>query len=95
MMDVAKKRKEVLEAALPELERPELTTFRYKVELTIEDVMALVAFVQLALRHPKAAAMASAVRARKLLEPMIAAVEARSPKVGELLRMGDQPEMDV
>lgn len=63
-------------------------------EMPFEDVIILIAQIQLALRHPGNTGYSSQ-RARKIIEAMIAMMERSEPAVGPLLRMGFDPQHDV
>lgn len=60
----------------------------------IAELVALIAQVQLALRHP-ANKGEGATLARLIIEDAIAGMEAHEPEIGPLLRRGFDPAYDV
>jgi hypothetical protein len=67
-----------------------------QVDLTTdpEGAVSLIAMLQLALRHPGAKGH-TAKRVRHMVDRLIARMEAVSPVLGPLLRMGDNPQHDI
>lgn len=66
----------------------------YCMEANVLTMMGVISQLQLALRHPKnKSKMAGNVRV--LVDDLILMIEADSPLLGEFLRLGDNPELDV
>jgi len=79
---------------LADAEIPRLADYRLPLTLDLANVCAMVAHLQLSLRHPQATG-ASAVVARKLVNSIIARLESDGVQVvADLLRLGDDPNYD-
>lgn len=63
-------------------------------ECSFADLAMILAQVQLALRHPGNVGYASK-RAHEIIESWIKTLEASEPGIGEIFRMGFNPEHDV
>lgn len=63
-------------------------------QLGFNEVIVIVAHVQLALRHPGNKG-APARLARKILDEVIAKLDEGAPGIGEFLRLGFDPKYDV
>jgi hypothetical protein len=66
-----------------------------RLEVSPAHAFAVVAFVQLGLRHPDASANASAPLAREFTEYVRAKFEPHAPAIAEAIRRGNDPEHDT